>query len=83
MAIKKPLVLGDLGTIEQLQDGDSIDGLGGNYTELDTAPIDPTAGDEWFHTTTGILYKFVSDGTSSFWLDISGSGVTILDGGAP
>jgi len=47
----------------------------------------PILGDEWFDTNSDILYKFVSDGTSNIWVDISSfstfntgtSGANIID----
>ena len=28
-------------------------------------------GDQWFNTTTSVLYEYISDGTASYWVDIS------------
>ena len=44
---------------------------GVNYTNGTTAPTSPNLGDEYFNTTNDILYKWVNDGTTSAWLDIS------------
>ena len=35
-----------------------------------TAPSDPNAGDEWFNTTKGNLYKYIDDGDSSQWVSL-------------
>ena len=36
-----------------------------------TAPTSPALGQEWFDTSQGVLYKRVTDGTDSAWLDLS------------
>jgi hypothetical protein len=33
-------------------------------------PGNPTNGDMWWQTGTDILYRFVNDGTSEYWLDL-------------
>ena len=44
---------------------------GGNRYTANTAP--PTsgniAGDQWYDTVEDILYEYISDGTSSYWVD--------------
>jgi hypothetical protein len=37
-------------------------------------PTEPNVGDEWFDTNTGTLFKFVDDGTSSQWVEVSTGG---------
>ena len=39
------------------------------YTEDSSAPINPIVGDEWYDTSSGILYKYVDDGTSIQWVE--------------
>ena len=46
-------------------------GAGGGFTSGTTAPASPSAGDEWFDTTTGILFKYINDGNSSQWIQPS------------
>ena len=46
-------------------------GSGLTYTASSTAPTSPTLGDEWYDTSSDILYIRATDGTSTFWLDIS------------
>jgi hypothetical protein len=77
MAVKKALVLSNDGEIQQLQPTDTLEGAvaTGNYTESDTIPLSATVGDEWLDTTNGVLYKYISDGTTSAWIDIMGAGV--------
>ena len=49
------------------------------YTRSVSPPSNPVEGDEWLNTNNGILYKRVSDGVDSVWLDISGTGVIAAD----
>lgn len=35
------------------------------------APSSPIQGDEWYNSTTGILYKYIFDGTSNVWVNMS------------
>jgi hypothetical protein len=52
-------------------------GSGTTYT-ANTAP--PTtgnvAGDMWYNTGTDILYEYLNDGTSSYWVDVQSLGQT-------
>jgi hypothetical protein len=34
-----------------------------------TAPTSPALGQQWFDTSQGILYQFLTDGTDGAWLD--------------
>jgi hypothetical protein len=47
------------------------------YTTGTTPPTGPKLGDQWYYTTSDILYSRISDGTSSYWLDISSAPSTI------
>lgn len=44
----------------------------------DTAPpiTGNLAGDQWYNTTSDILYEFIDDGTSTYWVDIVSLGTT-------
>jgi hypothetical protein len=42
-----------------------------SYTASSSAPTALRNGDQWYDTSSDILYSRVNDGTSSFWLDIS------------
>ena len=42
-----------------------------SYTTSATAPANPSTGDQWYDTGTDSLYTYFTDGTSTFWLDIS------------
>lgn len=49
----------------------SATGSGGpSWTNSSTAPVSPSDGDEWFDPDTGILYRYVNDGTSSQWVEL-------------
>jgi hypothetical protein len=37
-------------------------------------PTSPTLGDTWYDTTDGTIYKYINDGSSSVWVDISTAG---------
>jgi len=42
-----------------------------NYTPSPTAPINSNYGDQWYDTTTDILYEWqTADGVNGFWIDI-------------
>jgi hypothetical protein len=42
-----------------------------NYTTSTTAPINSNFGDQWYDTSTDILYEWqTADGTNGFWIDI-------------
>jgi hypothetical protein len=45
-------------------------GSGITYTSDPTSPAFPTIGDQWYDTDTDILYEYIEDGTSSYWVDI-------------
>jgi len=48
----------------------------GTYTESTEPPINPRVGDTWLDRDTGVIYKYVSDGTDSTWIETDG--VSIL-----
>lgn len=61
-------------------DGSKLTGLiaGSKYTESVGMPTGSATGDEWLNLSNGILYKRVSDGTQSVWIDSSGNGYIAL-----
>jgi hypothetical protein len=62
---------------------ESSGGGGASVTTSDTAPTSPNSGDQWFDTTSGTLYVYYNDGTSSQWIGVSGpSGADGADGAA-
>ena len=40
-----------------------------------SAPGNGYIGQLWFNNSTGVLYQYMHDGTSNFWLDISSGGI--------
>jgi hypothetical protein len=47
-----------------------------NYVAAASAPASPANGDHWYNTTTDILYEYISDFTSNYWVDIVSMGAT-------
>lgn len=39
------------------------------YTAGTTPPTGPDVGDQWYNTTSDVLYEFINDGTTSYWVD--------------
>jgi len=52
----------------------SVTGGGIRQTTATSAPSSPTVGDQWYNSSTDVLYQYVNDGVSSYWLDIAGPG---------
>ena len=46
------------------------------YTASSTAPSGGNKGDQWYNTSTDVLYEYVNDGTTSYWVDTSSPIVT-------
>jgi hypothetical protein len=46
------------------------------YTASTSAPVSPVNGDQWYKTSANILYEYITDGSTSFWLDIQSPVVT-------
>ena len=42
-----------------------------NYTASTTPPASPTTGWQWYNTSTDVLYEYITDGTTPYWVDIS------------
>ena len=63
--------------------GTTLDATGGgvNYTFSETAPVSPSEGDEWLEADTGLFYKYVDDGTSTQWVEMTG-GLGISESGS-
>jgi hypothetical protein len=40
------------------------------YTASTTPPSSPSVGDQWYNTSTDILYEYTYDGTTNYWVDI-------------
>jgi hypothetical protein len=50
----------------------SIVAGGVRSTTSATAPANPTVGDIWYNSSTDVMYRWTTDGSSSFWLDYDG-----------
>ena len=76
-------VTGTVAATSYTGDGSALTGITGgvNLTSATTAPSSPTAGDQWFDTTNGILYAYMTDGTQTQWLDISSANGQAAGGG--
>jgi len=46
------------------------------YTANTNPPAMANKGDQWYDTTTDILYEYLTDGTSNVWLDITSSTIS-------
>jgi hypothetical protein len=50
--------------------GEAVAGGGLTYTS-DTSPhASPALGDQWYDTSTDILYEYIEDGTTEYWVDV-------------
>jgi len=47
--------------------------LGTKYSAAASSPSNPMLGDQWYNTGVDALYEYISDGISSYWVDISGA----------
>ena len=45
-------------------------GGGGTFTASASAPVSPALGSFWYKTTTDVLYEYINDGTTDYWIDI-------------
>jgi hypothetical protein len=41
------------------------------YTAAATVPSSPNLGDQWYNTSTNILYEYINDGANTIWIDVS------------
>jgi hypothetical protein len=51
--------------------GNPIAGI--TYTASASSPAGPSNGDQWYDTVNDILYEYIFDGTSSYWVDVQTS----------
>lgn len=65
--------------VDSAEEGDGLvrrsgnwvaEALPGRFTNSSTAPSSPREGDRWFDPDDGILYHYISDGTSSQWVEL-------------
>jgi hypothetical protein len=47
---------------------------GGSFSSDSSAPSSPSNGDLWYDTAGDVIYAYVNDGTTDYWIDISGEG---------
>jgi hypothetical protein len=52
--------------------GGTVTGGGIRTSSTSTPPANPTVGDIWYNTNTDDIYRWTSDGVSSYWLDYTG-----------
>ncbi len=45
-------------------------GSGSTFTFASTAPLSPSAGDEWLDSNTGVKYTYFDDGSSLQWVEM-------------
>ena len=45
-------------------------GGGITYTAANSAPNSATVGSQWYYIATDTLYEYISDGTSTYWVDV-------------
>ena len=41
-----------------------------DFTSSSTTPASPTVGDFWYYTTDQILFQYINDGTTDYWVDV-------------
>jgi hypothetical protein len=69
-------VYGGVGIGGNVNIGGTVTGGGIRTTSTSTAPTNPTAGDIWYDTATDDVYRYTTDGTGFYWLDITGPTVS-------
>lgn len=53
----------------------AIFNAGITYT-ASTSPVAAKVGDQWYNTANDVLYEYVNDGTTSYWVDIQSLGTS-------
>jgi hypothetical protein len=48
-------------------------------TTAAAAPSNPALGDQWYNTNLDILFEYINDGTTSYWIDIQTLGSVAVD----
>ena len=54
----------------------NVTGGGIRKTTSINAPANPVVGDVWYKTDTDVLYQYINDGTTNFWVDYVGATVS-------
>jgi len=52
------------------------------FTASPTAPPLPSLGSYWYKTTNDVIYEYINDGTTSYWVDISSQTIAANTSGA-
>ena len=70
--------------INQLADSSNLlsSGGGSSVTVSDTAPTSPSAGDQWFDSSSLTMFVYYADGSSSQWVPATPAGQTGATGSA-
>jgi hypothetical protein len=80
------IISGGVGIAGNIIAGGTIIAGGVRTASTTTAPLNATPGDIWYNTATDDIYRYTTDGTSTYWLDITGpsiaNGSYIFTGGA-
>lgn len=66
------IVQGGIGVGGNVNIAGTVTGGGIRTSSTSTAPLNPTVGDIWYVTGSDIVARYTSDGTSTYWLDMSG-----------
>ena len=53
----------------------AIFNAGVTYT-ASTTPVAAKIGDQWYNTTNDVLYEYITDGASTYWVDIQSLGTS-------
>jgi len=69
------VIYGGIGIAGNIIAGGSIVAGGVRTTSTSTSPAGATPGDIWYNTLTDDIYRYTTDGTSTYWLDITGPAV--------
>lgn len=81
------ILSGGIGIAKDVYIGGNIVGYGTivaggvRSTSSSTPPVNPTVGDIWYDTASDDISRYTSDGTSSYWLDITGPTVANVNFG--
>ncbi len=43
------------------------------FTASNIAPTSPTLGDKWYYIAGEVVYEYINDGTTNYWVDTSGA----------
>lgn len=58
-----------------------VGGGGGiTYTAAAVTPVSANIGDQWYNTSTNVLFEYLNDGTSNVWVDTSGPVISYAAG---